>query len=211
MTYKTKETAIKHLQRGESFNNRVFDYLREDPEVVHTAMLHDNTARLPTAFSKNKELVKQMLHMRHLDPLSNLHDVLMVDAELLSDKIFITEVLTLVRYGRTALAIYLACSDEVKNYKPACMALLEHGASNIYYMPSDIKKDFDILDLFVKMHKIIAFTFFRDSDRVASLRHLGLPDADPQTLNDYMKALRLSTSLNSEMPEKENTAKKVKI
>jgi hypothetical protein len=59
--YKTKETAIKHLENGEKFENAPFDFVRKDPEFCLIAIEKDyhNAEHISKSLKQDKGFAEQ--------------------------------------------------------------------------------------------------------------------------------------------------------
>lgn len=59
--YKTKETAIKHLEKGEKFENAPFDFMRKDPEFCLIAIQKDyhNAEHISKSLKQDKGFAEQ--------------------------------------------------------------------------------------------------------------------------------------------------------
>lgn len=65
-SYKTKETALKHIRKGQSFSCKVFDHFREDRDLVLEAVKFDKWAEIPECFYDDFEVAHVACkHGRH--------------------------------------------------------------------------------------------------------------------------------------------------
>lgn len=207
--YKTKETALKHLQAGKCFRNKGFELFRNDRDVLMVALAHDKTSTIPSHFQNDAELAEILFKGRYFVKPDDCYQVLSVGRVLLDDVDFMLEVFKSQRHPVSRTNIFLLCSDKVKTNKAICLYLVKQWISAILFIPDTMKKDYEVLEAFCESLKYSYFAM--RGDQTSILKSLGLPDLEANELRQYLQAEQLKNSLDARLSTKEETKRSVKI
>lgn len=205
--YKTKETALKHLRNGASFQSSSFDLFRDDREVALVAMQHDSRFKcIPSAFKNDKELAGTLLLNMKSGGLSHL-DMQSIGFELLNDVKFISRMMGIVG-PQVSACLYIASGDDVRNDYNICLKVVKHQSFSITFIPDKFRNDKEILIAFAEK---LPSQYFREGWLKRLIEELGLPDLEKNEIADFIKARELKNALESNLSTKEEIKKIVKI
>lgn len=167
--YKTKETALKHLEDGENFKNRTFDLMRKDKEVALTAVekSYHNAEHLPKSMLNDKEFVKELVnHPKRAGCMMYLERSMKDDSKIgviaIQNNGFCLQycnqdirsskehVLTAVKSYGDAIAW---ASKEIKNDREVVEAAVRNNTYSVQWANESFRADADIARLAIGLNQ----------------------------------------------------------
>lgn len=139
--YKTKETALKHLEGGENFKNRSFDFVRKDKDFALIAVekSYHNAEYIPKSMLNDKVFVKELVnHPKRAGCMLYLPEATKHDPEI-----------GLIAIANSGFCLQY-CNQEIRATKEHVLTAVKDYAHALEWTTPELKKDKEVVEAAVR-------------------------------------------------------------